>query len=140
MCLVVLWVGSQVLQLYFGILAIRQQPDANNGRRLTSLTLSGIASMLPFFTLLLFLFVFVIGGSSNVAQRAGQSGMDLWGLWFDLWPLLYFGNPPAFFVVCLAALLPPYPPNRWHSFASRVCAIFAAGFAWFIVVMCFPDA
>ena len=102
--------------------------------------MSVVASVLPLVTLLLFLRVFVIGGSSNVAQLAGESGLDLWSLWFHAWPLLFFGNPVAFMVALVAALLPPYPPRRWQSFASRACAVVAASFAWYTVVTFFPDA
>jgi hypothetical protein len=111
-----LWVGSQALQLTLAVLAVCQRPDA----RLGALVASGAASVLPLITLVLFLRVFVIGGSSNVAQLAGESGFDLWSLWFHAWPLLFFGNPLAFLVAVTAALLPPYPPSRWPSFASRV--------------------
>jgi hypothetical protein len=135
-----LWVGSQALQLIFGVLAVCQQPDAGGHKRLGSLIVSGVASAPPFVTLVLFLRVFVFGGSSNVAQLAGESGLDLWRLWFHAWPLLFFGNPLAFLVALAVAILPPYPPGRWQSFASRVCAVVAAGFAWYMVVTFFPDA
>src|SRR5262249_43738139 len=134
------WVGSQALQLTFAVLAVRQQRDASGHKRLGSLVVSGVASVLPLTTLVLFLRVFVIGGSSNVAQLAGESGFDLWRLWFHAWPFLFFGNPLAFLLAVVAALLPPYPPSRWQSFASRICAVVAAGFAWYTVVRFFPDA
>jgi hypothetical protein len=75
-----------------------------------------------------------------VAQHAGESGLDLWSLWFQAWPFLFFGNPLASLVAVVAALFPPYPPSHWKSFASRVCAVVAAGFAWHVVVVFFPDA
>src|SRR5262249_1354027 len=128
-----LWVGAQALQLTLAVLAVRQRPDASGRKRLGSLVVSGVASVLPVVTLVLFLRVFVIGGSSNVAQLAGESGFDLWSLWFHAWPLLFVGNPLAFLVTVVAALLPPYPPGRWQSFASRICAVVAAGFAWYTV-------
>jgi hypothetical protein len=137
---ILLWVSSQALQLTFAILAVRGQSDASGHKRLGTLVASGVASVLPLITLLLFLRVFVIGGSSNVAQLAGESGLDLWSLWFHMWPLLFFGNPLAFWVTAGAALLPPYPPGHWPSFASRVCAVVVAGFAWYTVVKFFPDA
>jgi len=134
------WVGSQTMSLVFAILAVRQPPDATGQRRLGSLWVSGLASILPLITLLLFLRVFVIGGSSNVAQLAGDGGYSLWSLWFDAWPILFFGNPIAFLVALVAAFLPPYPPSHWRSFASRACVVVAACFAWHTVVTFFPDA
>ncbi len=136
----ILWVGSQALQLTFAVLAVRQKTDSSGHKELGSLIVSAVASVPPALTLLLFLRVFVIGGSSNVAQLAGESGFDLWRLWFHVWPVLFFGNPLAFAVALVAALLPPYPPGRWQSFASRVCAVIAASFAWYTVVTFFPDA
>lgn len=137
---VFLWVGSQALQVIVGALALRPRPESSGQRRIGALSLSGVASVVPLVTLLLFLGVFVIGGSSNVAQFAGESGLGLWSLWFHAWPLLFFGNPPAFLATVTAVLLPPYPPNHWESFASRVCAVVAAGFAWYAAVTFFPDA
>jgi hypothetical protein len=135
-----LWVGSQTMHMVFWLLAARQPPEARGRKRLGSLALSGLASILPLITLLLFLGVFVIGGSSNVAQIAGESGSSLWGLWFAAWPLLFFGNPVAFLVAVVATFLPPYPPRHWKSSASRACAAVAAGLALYIVVTLFPDA
>jgi hypothetical protein len=136
----IMWVGSQAMQMIFGVLAVRQDPDAAGHKKLGSLIASCVPSILPLATLLLFLRVFVFGGSSNVAQLAGGSGMSLWSLWFHAWPLLFFGNPLAFLASLVVALLPPYPPGRWRSFASRVCAVVAAGFAWYMVVALAPDA
>jgi hypothetical protein len=135
-----LWVGFQVLQLVFVTRALRRQHDTSGRKRIIALAVSGVASIVPFITLVLFLWVFVIGGSSNVAQLAGESGLDLWSLWFHVWPLLFAGNPPAFLAAVAAVLLPPYPPKYWESFVSRVCAVVAASCAWYAVVTFFPDA
>ena len=135
-----LWVGSQTMHLVFWFLATRQPPDIKGRKRLGSLMGSGWVSILPLLTLLLFLAVFVIGGSSNVAQIAGEGGQGLWRLWFLAWPLLFFGNPIAFLLALVAVFLPPYPPRHWKSSVSRACAAITAGFAWFTVVMLFPDA
>lgn len=134
--LLVFWVSSQVLQLVFGVLAIQTSEQ----KRLSSLKVSALASILPMFTLLLFITVFVIGGSSNVAQLAGEEGQDPWTLWAIAWPLLFIGNPVAFFVVLVAAFCPPYSPTHWKSLVSRVSAVFAASFAWYVSAMLFPDA
>ena len=134
------WIGTQSLQIAFGFAALLQKRDASGRKRLGSLVVSAGASILPLFTLLLFLRVFVIGRSSNVAQLAGEAGYELWRLWFAAWPLLVFGNLAAFVVVLVAAIVPPYSPAHWKSIASRVCAIVAAGFACHAVFTYFPDA
>lgn len=139
MCLF-LWIISHALQLELGVLALWRRTGDGRQRRLGALFLSATTSVLPLITLLLFLRVFIIGGSSNVAQLAGESGLDLWHLWFQAWPFLYFGNPLAFLAAVAALVVPPYPPNEGTSFASRVCAVIAAGCAWYMVVTFFPDA
>lgn len=134
------WIGSQSMQLVFGVLAFRQISAVGDGKRITALLVSWVASIPPLCTLLLFLTVFVIGGSSNVAQLAGESGRELWRLWLGAWPLLLFGNLLAGPVAICAALFPPYPPHYWQSSISRVCAAIAAGFAYNATVTYFPDA
>jgi hypothetical protein len=86
--------------------ALLQTPVSGGQKRIRALVVSGIASLLPLITLMLFLRVFVIGGSSNVAQIAGESGMDLWSLWFGVWPLLFVGNPAAFLAAVVALFWP----------------------------------
>lgn len=134
------WVGSQTLQLIFAALAVFRRTEPDGRRRLGSLIASTLATILPLITLLLFVVVFVIGRSSNVAQLAGESGYKLWSLWCGVWPLLFLGNPVALLGTLVAALLPPYPPRYWQSFTSRIFAIAAAGFAWYTVITFFPDA
>jgi hypothetical protein len=131
-----LWVSSQTLQLVFGILAMQTLGK----KQLDSLKVSALGSILPIVTLLLFITVFVIGGSSNVAQFAGEAGRGLWTLWLVFWPLLFIGNSISFFVVLVAVFCPPYPPNHWKSLVSRVSAVVAASFAWYTSSNFFPDA
>jgi hypothetical protein len=131
-----LWVSSQALQLVFGVVAMQTLEK----KLLGSLKVSALASILPLVTLLLFIKVFVVGGSSNVAQFAGEAGRGLWTLWFIFWPFLFIGNPIAFFVVLLAAFFPPYPPTHWKSLVSRVSAVVAASFAWYFSATFSPDA
>ena len=134
-----LWIVCQSLHLVLGAFAIRREYSTNK-RRLGTLIASGLGGILPLATLLLFIRVFVIGGSSNVAQLAGYEGRALWTLWFHAWPLLFFGNPIAFWVGLVAGVLPPFPPQYWASFISRWCGIVAAAFAMYCVVRCAPDA
>lgn len=90
--------------------------------RLWSLALSMIASLPPVAAFAIVLHVFVIGGSSNVAQGAVDTG-DLWSLWVHAFCPLFFSNLCAFPVVLVAACLPPYPPEHWATFGSRVVAV-----------------
>lgn len=139
MLVLLVWIAAHVLHVGFGITTIRR-PSADSPKRLGSLHASFVASILPWTTLALFLIVFVIGGSSNVAQFAGESGFELWSLWLHAWPLLLFGNLIAIIVLPIIALWPPYPPRYLESFVARWCAVVGAGLAWHTVVTYFPDA
>lgn len=132
------WIAAVVAQVTFGVMTLRDEPAER--KRHAALMVSAIASILPLVTLGLFLHVFIIGGSSNVAQLAGEAGMDRWSLWLRAWPVLSFGSPLAFLGTIVANLLPPYPPRHWQSFASRACGVASAAISWYIVVRCFPDA
>jgi hypothetical protein len=138
--LLFLWIIAQSLQVVFALSAIGTRDHAKVENRLGSLTVSGFAAVLPLLTFVLFLGVFVIGRSSNVAQLAGEDGYELWKLWFHAWPLLFFGNPVSLLVLLVAVFLPPYPPRNWASTLSRICGAFAAAFALYITFTYFPDA
>jgi len=135
-----LWIGSHAMQLAFGATALRKQQAGPEPKRLGSLSVSFYGSILPWITLILFIVVFVIGGSSNVRQLAGKSGYELWSLWCGMWPLLFVGNPVAFLVLAITAMFPPYPPRYWQSFVARLCGVVGAGVAWYMTVTFFPDA
>src|SRR5262245_11267018 len=112
-----LWVAAQSFQVAFGLRSFALRHEAPLLCQIP-LVLSAVGSVVPVATLLLFIRVFVIGGSSNVAQFAGADPHNLWGLWFRAWPLMYFGNPPSVVVCLVAVALPPYPPRGQWSFLS----------------------
>lgn len=135
-----IWIAAHALHVGLGVAAVWQRRSDQEPKRLGSLVVSFFASILPWITLLLFLVVFVIGGSSNVAQLAGESGLELWSLWLHPWPLLLFGDLIAIIVLAILALVPPYPPRYWTSFLARWCSVGGAALAWYTVVTYFPDA
>jgi hypothetical protein len=134
------WMAAHFFQLTFGIVALRQRIDPQRPTRHVSLLISGLSSFLPFIALALFLRVFVIGGSSNVAQLAGDEGLDLWHLWFSAWPFLLFGIPVAGIASLVAVLMPPYTLRTWPSIASRALTVLAVALSFFHVAKYFPDA
>ena len=113
---------------------------AGKSGKLGALLFAGAASVMSLVTLLLVIRVFVVGGSSNVAQFAGESGMNLWSFWFHAWGFLFLGDGLAFVVSTVAVFFPPYPPKHWLSFASRVIAVVAAGYACYVLGQLIPDA
>lgn len=140
LALLFIWMGSLALAWAFGVATILYPPNDRRQRQLGALLMSGSSSIAPFITLLLFLHVFVIGGSSNVAQLAGQTGYRLWSLWFGTWPICLIANLGATVVCIAAAFFRPSPRNDFVSFASRVCAAIAASTAVYALFKFAPDA
>ena len=138
--LTVTWVGFEALHLLFGGYSFWRGPPPDQTRRFRASEIAAYASVLPLLTLLLFIRVFVIGRSSQVAQLAGDSGFELWRLWTDFWPLFFFSSPIVFLITLVAALLPPYPSRFWPSFVCRFCAVVSASCACYTVIVYFPDA
>ena len=127
------WVLAHVAQAALSVAAWREPPDQSGRRRLASLKCSLIVSLVPVASLLAFVMIFVIGGGSNVAQIAGERGMDLWSLWVDLWLPLYLGTLVAVVGGVILAILPPFPPRRWWSTLARLCGVGGALLAaWFL--------
>jgi hypothetical protein len=135
--LLFLWIGAHVLQLMFAIRALYLSAILENRNRPAAVWASLAASALSLATLALFLTVFVIGGSSHVAQLAGEQGFGLWRVWAAWWPLLLLSAPLALLVAIGAALWPPYPTS---SFFSRICGVVAVGCACYATIAFFPDA
>jgi hypothetical protein len=59
------------------------------------------------YTLSLSITVFAIGGSSHIRQLAGESGLPLWELWKNSWPILLMVNPISILLAVIAVYLPP---------------------------------
>lgn len=102
--------------------------------------LSAASLLFPLLTLALFLWVFVFGGSSNVAQLAGGSGADLRDLWISFWPILLLGNPASALIAIAAVAVQWYRPQQFASFALPAAAIIADCAAASIALKYFPDA
>lgn len=134
--LVHLWVGSQAFQVVLGVWSYSRERRVIESQ-FGSLKAAGIAAVVPVITLMLFVRVFVVGGSSNVAQLAGDNGFSLWSLWAGWWPLLFFGNPISFVVALIASICSPY---EWPSLLARWCGIMTAACACHAAFKYFPDA
>jgi hypothetical protein len=59
------------------------------------------------YTLSLAVTVFAVGGSSHIRQLAGESGLPLWELWKNSWPMLLLVNPISIVLAVAAVYLPP---------------------------------
>lgn len=133
-----IWVVAHLVQVVCSVRSF-VRPNAPVGRGVP-LILSAAGSLSPLATLVLVVWVFVVGGSSNVAQFAGESGLGLWSLWFRAYPWLLLGNPIGT-LMCLAAVaLPPYPSTDPPSYLSRVCGLVAVVIATGVTILLVPDA
>lgn len=136
--LLLTWVAAHFIQVALGIVAYRQHSGPPG--QLKSLWISAVSSVLPIVALLLFIAVFVVGRSSNVAQLAGAGGHELWRLWLHAWPFFIFGIPLAAIASIIAVLMPPYSLRTWPSTACRAIAVLAICLSYIHVVKYFPDA
>lgn len=135
---VMLWIFAIATQIVAGGIALvraHREDDSD-----PAVIVSAIASLVLCLELVLFVRVFVIGGSSNVAQFAGAEGHGLWREWFKAWPLFMCGSPLALLVTFAAALFPPYPARHPASTTSRVCGVIAALCACLVTLSAPPDA
>ena len=107
--LLLTWLIAHALQFRWAFLAMRRSSEDAAPSRLTALQFSLVASCASLLTLAIFLWVFVIGGSSNVAQMAGPSGLKLWAFWGAAWPFMLMANPLALLFLVVSACCPPYP-------------------------------
>jgi hypothetical protein len=126
--LLTLWTSASVIHVVLCIPAYRRHHRA-------SLVVSGLAAVAPVAFLFAVIRVFVIGGASNVAQIAsggGSSGLDLWSLWFHLYPWLFFSCMASVLASAVAVALPPYPPKLWNAFVCRLVGLTAALCAFYL--------
>ncbi len=135
-----LLIGALAAHLTLVVVAYLQHRRVRSLLSRISLILGSAAGAIPLITLVLFLAVFVIGGSSNVAQLAGDSGHDLWSLWFGWWPVLLFGNPISVLCSVAALAIPPYRPRYFSAWALPLAALTAAIAGAHLTVVYFPDA
>ena len=137
----VIWSILIVLQVVLSIKSFRSETDLPLKYKYPLATASMI-SLEPLVTHLFFFSIFIIGGSSNVAQLNLSEDGDLsgWNTWFRIWPVLFALNPIAFILLVILAIIPPYPPSHWRSFGARALAIASAGFACYAVFTFFPTA
>jgi hypothetical protein len=134
------WVAALLLQAVCGVASLRRPTAPDAPRYRGSLVLLAVGAVAPAAALALFAWVFVIGGSSNVAQFAADGGLGLWRLWSHAWPVLLLGNAASVLLNLAALSLPPYPSADGRMFASRVCGLVAALSAVLVLIGLAPDA
>lgn len=134
-----LWVGGLMVQAAFEIHCFRRQARISKFNSVP-LVLSSIGSIAPLISLIVFVWVFVVGRSSNVAQVAAGSDQNLWSFWFHSWPALLLANGCGVMIHLFALGLPPYPWEDGESYFGRCCGLIATGSALATVYWLMPDA
>lgn len=87
-------------------------------------------------------YVFVIGGGATVAQyvAGAESGMNLWSLWFNLWPFLLFATALSAFcsLVWMITACVKQAQRKW--IPVSIAAVLLSVIALVTVGANFPDA
>jgi len=87
------------------------------------------------------IYIFIINGGSAVAQYSAnsQKGMDMWSLWFDLWPWLLGGAAIAVLGNLIWSIISIIKSKKeWLPIA--ISGIVISALAFFTVGANFPDA
>jgi hypothetical protein len=92
------------------------------------------------YTLCISVYVFAIGGSSNIRQLAGASGYQLWEMWKDTWPTFLLLNPLSILLALIAIYLPPSSMQNRDWMWLRFFVLLGAAISVCLTVGKPPDA
>jgi hypothetical protein len=95
------------------------------------------------YTLSLSLSVFAVGGSSHIrqlAELAGESGLQLWELWKNAWPTLLLINPISILLALVAIYLPPSSRKNRDWLWLRFFVLLGATISVFLTIDKLPNA
>ncbi len=102
-----------------------------------SLLVGGLVCLINFVSLSLFVIVFLIGRSSNVAQFAGRDSFNYWGLWFNTWGWTILS---LLVVGAVALVVSACPPYRWRDSVCRILSLVLAAQGLYSLLPLMPDA
>jgi hypothetical protein len=101
-----------------------------------------VSHALPSAVAIVMAYVFLIAGGASVAQfvAGSETGMDLWSLWFHLWPVLLFGSVVSGVITLVWTIVAcaKTPQRKWMPIT--IAAVVMSVFAFFTVAANFPDA
>ena len=136
--LLVFWVAALVAQLKLVVLSGAGARRWRWWSWPAAALISGLPSVL---TLLLFVYVYVLGGASNVVQLAGEgSGLHYWKVWFNVWPLLVLTNPPALLVALVVLVRPCHSRQHRLALVGRFAGVAALLISNYLVFALYPTA
>src|SRR5687768_14303099 len=104
--------------------------------------IASVSHIVPSAIALLMIGIFLVFGGGTVAQfvSGSESGMNMWRLWFHLWPFLLVGaglSTLAHLVWAAAACFMAIH-RRWVLVSAS--GLLMSGFGFFTVIANFPDA
>ena len=96
----------------------------------------------PSAVALVMTYVFLIAGGATVAQfvAGSESGMDLWSLWSDLWPVLLFATAASGFINLVWTIIVCVKKSQRKWIPITAAAVIMSAFAFSTVAANFPDA
>jgi hypothetical protein len=100
------------------------------------------AHSVPTVVTLTMTYVFLIAGGTTVAQFAAgsEAGMDMWSLWFFLWPILFFGSAVSAVVAVIWTIVACVKKSLRRWLPITMAAVAMSLFAFLTVATNFPDA
>ncbi len=101
-----------------------------------------ISHLVPSAVAIIMICIFLIGGGVTVAQYAAESesGMDMWSLWADLWPVLLFFSAASGIVHLVWAFVACMKKNQRKWIPVAIATVLMSVFALYTVLCNFPDA
>jgi len=87
-------------------------------------------------------YVFLIAGGATVAQfvSGSDSGMELWRLWFHLWPILLFSAAASAIIGLIWTIIACIKKTQRRFVPTAIGTTAMSTFAFFTVALNFPDA
>ncbi len=120
--LYLLWGALLLGSVLWSALLFKRQPRPVGAMAKAALIVPLVSAIISFWTFVCFTLVFLVGGSSNVAQFAQPDGMNWWSFWFSWFRPLLAANLLLLLVSGVFVFLPPYSPKQWQSTLCRLMA------------------
>jgi hypothetical protein len=87
-------------------------------------------------------YIFLLAGGSTVAQfvAGSEAGMDLWSLWFRLWPILLLVSAASGVMSLVWTIIVCVNNSRRRWTPVTIAGVIMSVFAFLTVAANFPDA
>lgn len=101
-----------------------------------------VSHLVPSAVAIIMIYVFLIGRGATVAQfvAGSESGMNMWSLWFGLWPILLIATAASGFINLVLTIVACVKKSQRKWIPATFAALLMSVFAFFTVGANFPDA